>query len=105
MNCQKRQFNSKKEAKSYFKNLSMTSNRGKRNYYVCENCNKWHMTSITKAKRKSCKKILNKIGIHAGQIWADKNGHTLEIIKPPKILTGLGLWQHNFTLVSDSKRD
>lgn len=105
MNCQKLQFNSKKEAKSHFKNLNMLPNRGKRGYYVCDNCNKWHMTSITKATRQSCQKILNKIGILAGQIWEDQNGNTIEIIKPPKTSKGLGAWQYNFTLVNESKYD
>jgi len=105
MDCHKIRYNTKKEAKTHFKTMKNLIGRGKPSYYICESCNKWHRTSLTKAKRKSFRKILNNIGIRTGQIWEYENGNTIEIIEPPKTLKGLGLFQYNFTLVKDSKYD
>jgi len=99
MRCNKIPYSTKKEAKTRFKTTDQTYFKGKPSYYICEKCNKWHITSMTKAKRKSLRKILNSLGICAGQIWEGQNGDTLEIIKPPKTLAGLGLWRCHFRLV------
>ncbi len=103
MRCSKIPYSTKKEAKTHLKTIDKSFFKGKPSYYICEKCNQWHVTSMTKAKRKSLNKILNNLGFQIGQIWEDENGGTLEIIELPKTLTGLGLWRCHFRLVNDKQ--
>lgn len=72
MICNKISFSSKKDAKNYANGKKEHSyNRplgSKIKFYLCNECNNWHLTSMTKKQIKSFKNKIKSFGIKLGYI-------------------------------------